>query len=105
MLTGKDLEEGFLRYSSLLDDVGIDLPKSPGCFGEVVGKLILGGTLDSKVARQVWEKVEDDRLRATVFNAAMQSAGVQWDEIQVSCRRLMKHLIWLDFAVLCCNQH
>lgn len=90
VLTGKDLEEGLLGYSSLLDDVGIDLPKSPSCFGEVVGKLVLGGTLNSKVVRQVLKKIEDDRFRAVVFNAAMQSAGlVQGDEIQASCRDLL----------------
>ncbi|KAF2310435.1 hypothetical protein GH714_010084 [Hevea brasiliensis] len=48
VLTARDIGTGCLLYGSLLDDIGIDLPKAPNNFGEVIGKLVLAGDWTSK---------------------------------------------------------
>ncbi|GFS34854.1 MIF4G domain-containing protein [Actinidia rufa] len=68
---GRDIGTGCLLYGSMLDDIGIDLPKAPNNFGEVVGKLILASGLDFKVAKDVLKKVEDDMFRKAMFAATM----------------------------------
>ncbi|KAE8700159.1 Eukaryotic translation initiation factor isoform 4G-1 [Hibiscus syriacus] len=40
VLTARDIGTGCLLYGALLDDVGIDLPKAPNNFGEIIGKLV-----------------------------------------------------------------
>ncbi|CAL9244015.1 unnamed protein product [Arabidopsis halleri] len=71
VLTPKDLETGFLLYGAMLDDIGIDLPKAPNNFGEIVGKLILAGGVDFKLVREIIGKMEDDRFQKMVANAAL----------------------------------
>lgn len=72
VVTARDIGTGCLLYASMLDDVGIDVPKAPNNFGEIIGKLILVGALDFKVAREVLEKVEDDRFQKAIFETGMQ---------------------------------
>ncbi|KAE8657925.1 Eukaryotic translation initiation factor isoform 4G-1 [Hibiscus syriacus] len=43
VLTARDIGTGCLLYGALLDDIGIDLPKAPNNFGEIIGKIILAG--------------------------------------------------------------
>ncbi|KFK27326.1 hypothetical protein AALP_AA8G368600 [Arabis alpina] len=71
VITPKDLETGFLLYGAMLDDIGIDLPKAPNNFGEIVGKLILAGGVDFKLVRDVLGKMEDDRFQKAVVDAAV----------------------------------
>ncbi|KAL5783000.1 hypothetical protein ACOSP7_008029 [Xanthoceras sorbifolium] len=73
VLTTQDIGTGCLVYATSLDDVGIDLPKAPNNFGEVVGKLVIAGGLDFKVVTEVLKKVEDEGFRTTIFAAAMRS--------------------------------
>uniref|UniRef100_A0A5B7AAW3 MI domain-containing protein n=1 Tax=Davidia involucrata TaxID=16924 RepID=A0A5B7AAW3_DAVIN len=73
VLTARDIETGYLLYASMLDDIGIDLPKAPNNFGEVIGKLVLAGGLDFKVVAELLKKVEDDMFRTAIFYAAMSS--------------------------------
>ncbi|XP_072978224.1 eukaryotic translation initiation factor [Typha angustifolia] len=73
VLKPRDLGTGCLLYASMLDDVGIDLPKAPTCFGEVVGKLILARGLSFKVVGEVLKKVEDSRFQQAIFYAVMKS--------------------------------
>ncbi|XP_048332339.2 eukaryotic translation initiation factor [Ziziphus jujuba] len=73
VFTAKDIGTGCLLYGSMLDDVGIDLPKAPNNFGEVLGKLALAGGLDFVVVKEVLKKVEDDMYRKVIFYAAMRS--------------------------------
>ncbi|KAA8525633.1 hypothetical protein F0562_007485 [Nyssa sinensis] len=73
VLMGRDIGIGCLLYASMLDDVGIDLPKAPNNFGEVIGNLVLTGGLDFKVVAEVLKKVEDDRFRTAIFGAATRS--------------------------------
>ncbi|XP_050214105.1 eukaryotic translation initiation factor [Mercurialis annua] len=73
IFTAKDLGTGCLLYGSMLDDIGIDLPKAPNNFGEIVGKLILAGGVDFKVVREVLKKMEDDMYQKAVFDAAMRT--------------------------------
>ncbi|XP_047169083.1 eukaryotic translation initiation factor [Vigna umbellata] len=72
ILSARDIGTGCMLFASLLDDIGIDLPKAPNNFGEIVGKLVLAGALDFKVVRDVLKKVEDDRFQKAIFSAALQ---------------------------------
>ncbi|KAL6984926.1 Eukaryotic translation initiation factor isoform 4G-1 [Sarracenia purpurea var. burkii] len=71
VLKAMDLGTGCLMYGSMLDDLGIDLPKAPNNFGEVIGKLILAGGLDFKVLKEILKNVEDDWFKKAIFDAAM----------------------------------
>ncbi|KAF7154293.1 hypothetical protein RHSIM_Rhsim01G0027600 [Rhododendron simsii] len=69
VLTGQDIGTGCLLYGSMLDDIGIDLPKAPNNFGEILGKLVLASGMDFKVVTEVLKKVEDDFFRKAIFAA------------------------------------
>lgn len=69
--SAKDIGTGCLLYASMLDDVGIDLPKAPTGFGEIIGKLVLAGGLDFSVVREVLKKVEDDMFQKSILDGAM----------------------------------
>jgi translation initiation factor 4G len=71
VLTPRDIGTGCLLYGSMLDDVGIDLPKTPNNFGEIIGKLVLAGGLDFKVVNEILKKVEDDRFQKELVEAAI----------------------------------
>ncbi|KAL4297977.1 hypothetical protein GQ457_12G024850 [Hibiscus cannabinus] len=71
VLTARDIGTGCLLYGALLDDIGIDLPKAPNNFGEIIGKLILAGGLDFNVVKEVLKKMEDDLYQKAVYDAAM----------------------------------
>ncbi|PPD82292.1 hypothetical protein GOBAR_DD20776 [Gossypium barbadense] len=71
VLTARDIGTGCLLYGALLDDIGIDLPKAPNNFGEIIGKLALAGGLDFNVVREILKKMEDDLYQKAVFDAAM----------------------------------
>ncbi|KAJ6828999.1 eukaryotic translation initiation factor-like [Iris pallida] len=73
VLTPRDLGTGCLLYGSMLDDVGIDLPKAPTYFGDLAGKLILVGGLSFKVVEEILKKVEDPRFQSAVLDAVMKS--------------------------------
>ncbi|CAL9072477.1 unnamed protein product [Musa textilis] len=67
----RDLGTGCLLYAATLDDIGIDLPKAPIFFGEVVSKLVLTGGVDFKVVEEILMKVEDSRFQATIFDVVV----------------------------------
>ncbi|KAF8033738.1 hypothetical protein BT93_C0103 [Corymbia citriodora subsp. variegata] len=71
VISSSDIETGCLLYASMLDDLGIDLPKAPIHFGEIVGKLVLVGGLDFKVIKEILNKVEDDRFQKAILDAVM----------------------------------
>ncbi|OMO61550.1 MIF4G-like, type 3 [Corchorus capsularis] len=75
VFTARDIGSGSLLYGSLLDDIGIDLPKAPNNFGEVLGRLIVAGGLDFTVIKEILMKVEDERFRASIFGAAIGSVN------------------------------
>ncbi|KAJ6361211.1 hypothetical protein OIU78_001784 [Salix suchowensis] len=72
-LTARDIGTGCLLYGSLLDDIGIDLPKALNNFGEVLGNLVVVQGLDFEVLKELLEKVEDNRFRKAIFDCAMES--------------------------------
>ncbi|OIW18635.1 hypothetical protein TanjilG_13387 [Lupinus angustifolius] len=72
ILSARDIGTGCLLFGSMMDDIGIDLPKAPNNFGEIIGKLILAGGLNFKVVKEILEKVEDDRFQKAIFDAAVQ---------------------------------
>ncbi|XP_028760877.1 eukaryotic translation initiation factor [Neltuma alba] len=98
ILTAIDIGTGSLLYASMLDDIGIDLPKAPNNFGEIIGKLVLAGGLDFKVVKEILKKVEDDMFQKAIFDAAVRviasSSGQAVLESQASdieaCRSLFK---------------
>lgn len=71
VLTSADIKFGCLLYASNLDDVGIDLPKAPVNFDEIMGQLILAGEFNFKGVEEVLKKLENDMFQKAVFNAAM----------------------------------
>ncbi|CAM8913242.1 unnamed protein product [Rhodiola kirilowii] len=73
ILTIKDIGTGCLLYGSMLDDIGIDLPKAPNNFGEIMGKLVLDKSLDFKVVKEVIKKIEDEYFRSAIFNATIKT--------------------------------
>ncbi|XP_023535531.1 eukaryotic translation initiation factor-like isoform X2 [Cucurbita pepo subsp. pepo] len=73
VFTAKDIGTGCLLYGSLMDDIGIDLPKAPNNFGEILGKLILIGGLDFAVVKEILKKMEDNYFQKSIFGGAMKS--------------------------------
>lgn len=73
VFTTSDIETGCLGYASMLHDAGIDLPKAPINFGEIIGKLVLSRCLDFQVVKEAIKKVEDDRFRKDVFDGVLQT--------------------------------
>ncbi|KAI4376764.1 hypothetical protein MLD38_014487 [Melastoma candidum] len=69
--SSRDIGTGCLLYASMLDDIGIDLPKAPNNFGELVGRLVSAGGLDFKVLKEILKKVEDDRYQRAIFDSTM----------------------------------
>ncbi|GFY80972.1 MIF4G domain-containing protein [Actinidia rufa] len=84
VLTARNIGTGCLLFGTMLDDIGIDLPKAPNNFGEVIGKLVLAGGLDFKVVNEVLKKVEDDRFQKAIFSAAMRIVTSSLSGQQVS---------------------
>ncbi|CAM8920827.1 unnamed protein product [Rhodiola kirilowii] len=73
VFTSNDIGTGCILYSSMLDDIAIDLPKAPTSFGEVLGKAVLATEVDFKVVNEVLKKVEDDFFQKAILNAAIQT--------------------------------
>jgi len=73
VLKPRDVGTGCLLYGSMLDDIGIDLPKAPVFFGDVVGRLIVSGKLSFKVVEEVLKKIEDSKFREDVFSSVLKS--------------------------------
>ncbi|XP_057429560.1 eukaryotic translation initiation factor-like [Lotus japonicus] len=71
ILTNGDIGSGCLSFGSQLDDIGIDLPKAPSNFGEIIGKVILAGGLDFKVVKEILQKMDDDLFQRAVFDSAV----------------------------------
>ncbi|KAK7304834.1 hypothetical protein VNO77_42725 [Canavalia gladiata] len=98
ILTATDIGTGCLLFGSLLDDIGIDLPKAPSNFGEIIGKLILAGGLDFKVVSEILKKVEDNLFQRAIFDSAVRvirsASGQAVLDSQTSdieaCRSLLK---------------
>ena len=75
VLSPADIRGGLLLFAAGLDDVGIDLPKAPAGFGEIIGRLIFFGKLGFKVVEEALKQVEDLGYRAAVLSAAQLAAG------------------------------
>ncbi|KAL3331681.1 hypothetical protein AABB24_032341 [Solanum stoloniferum] len=73
VFTAGDLVTGFLNFSSLLDDLAMDLPKAPVNFGDIISRLVLAGAFDFKVVNEILKKVTDDLYQKDVFTATMGS--------------------------------
>ncbi|KAF9607219.1 hypothetical protein IFM89_033426 [Coptis chinensis] len=81
-----------------LNEIGIDLPKAPNNFGEIMEKLVLSGCLDFKVVKEVLKKVEDDFIQKDIFDGTIECISAdpsgqvvleaQAEEIQ-ACKSLL----------------
>ncbi|KAI3990632.1 hypothetical protein MKX01_022932 [Papaver californicum] len=71
VLIARDIGTGCILYGSMLDDIGIDIPKAPSNFGEIMGKMILAGSLEFKVVKEIFKNVEDTRFKKAIFDSAM----------------------------------
>ncbi|XP_039132080.1 eukaryotic translation initiation factor-like isoform X1 [Dioscorea cayenensis subsp. rotundata] len=76
VLTSGDLGTGCLLYGSMIDDIAIDLPKSPSQFGEIVGKLISINAVSFKTVEEILKKVEDSMFKTPIFIAALRNVEV-----------------------------
>jgi translation initiation factor 4G len=65
----EDLENGCMLYGSLLEDIGIDLPKAPTQFGEVVARLILSCGLRFEAVEGILKTMEDTYFRKEIFSS------------------------------------
>ncbi|CAA6670256.1 unnamed protein product [Spirodela intermedia] len=54
---------------------GIDLPRAPGSFGEIVGRLVVAGGATFKALEEALKKIEDPDFRAAVLGAARRAAA------------------------------
>ncbi|CAN1328632.1 Eukaryotic translation initiation factor isoform 4G-1, partial [Linum perenne] len=73
VFTPRDIGTGCMLYGTMLDDIGIDLPRAPHNFGDIIGKLILAGILDFKSVAEILKKMEDDMYQKFVFEAAVKA--------------------------------
>ncbi|CAL1358692.1 unnamed protein product [Linum trigynum] len=73
VFASRDISTGCMLYATMLDDIGIDLPRAPPNFGEIVGKLILAGVLDFKAVHEMLKKMEDDMYQKLVLEAAVRT--------------------------------
>ncbi|KAG6469038.1 eukaryotic translation initiation factor-like [Zingiber officinale] len=73
VLTPRNLGTGCLLYGETLDDVGIDLPKAPSHFGEVIGQLLLFSRVDFKVVEETLKKVGDSSFQSAIFDAVLKT--------------------------------
>ncbi|CAI0427576.1 unnamed protein product [Linum tenue] len=73
VLASRDISSGCMLYATMLDDIGIDLPRAPPNFGDIVGKLILAGVLDFKAVHDMLKKMEDDMYQKLVLEAAVRT--------------------------------
>ncbi|KAJ0262975.1 Eukaryotic translation initiation factor isoform 4G-2 [Hirschfeldia incana] len=75
VLTTKDIGSGCLLYGSMLDDIGIDLPKAPNNFGEILGSLVMANASDFEMVQEILKKMEDDRFKKAVLDAVIKSVS------------------------------
>ncbi|CAN7015285.1 hypothetical protein BRARA_K00529 [Brassica rapa] len=75
VLTTKDIGSGCLLYGSMLDDIGIDLPKAPNNFGEILGSLVMANASDFETVEEILKKMEDDRFKKAVLDAVIKSVS------------------------------
>lgn len=72
VISAEDIATGCLLYAPLLEDLGIDFPRAPPSFGEILGGLVLSGCVDFKIVKEAIEKVgPESGYQSTVFNGVM----------------------------------
>eukprot|EP00249_Psilotum_nudum_P023072 c28740_g1_i3 orf=193-2736(+) len=72
----RDIRTGALLVGEQLDDLVIDIPMAPEHFGELVGRLLGIGVLDSRCLREILVKPEKLQLKRTVYDAAIKAIKV-----------------------------
>ncbi|KAL0726616.1 hypothetical protein Bca4012_022709 [Brassica carinata] len=75
VLTPKDIGSGCLLYGSMLDDIGIDLPKAPNNFGEILGSLVMANASGFEMVKDILMKMEDEWFKKAVLDAVIKSVS------------------------------
>ncbi|XP_023634553.1 eukaryotic translation initiation factor [Capsella rubella] len=75
VLTPKDIGNGCLLYGCMLDDIGIDLPKAPNNFGEILGGLVNAKASDFELVKEILMKMEDELFKKAVLEAVLRSVS------------------------------
>ncbi|KAL0798264.1 hypothetical protein Bca101_053438 [Brassica carinata] len=93
VLSPKDIVSGCVIYGSMLDDIGIDLPKAPNNFGEILGSLVMAIASDFEMVKEILLKMEDELFKKAVWDAVVKSVSesllaTQAAEVE-ACRSLV----------------
>ncbi|KAJ4870669.1 Eukaryotic translation initiation factor isoform 4G-2 [Raphanus sativus] len=75
VLTPKDIGSGCLLYGSMLDDIGIDLPKAPNNFGEILGSLVMANASGFEMVKEILVKMEDEWFKKAVLEAVIKNVS------------------------------
>ncbi|KAF8073282.1 hypothetical protein N665_1122s0011 [Sinapis alba] len=59
----------------MLDDIGIDLPKAPNTFGEILGSLVMANASDFEMVKEILVKMEDEWFTKAVLDAVIKSVS------------------------------
>ncbi|OAO98980.1 hypothetical protein AXX17_AT4G35170 [Arabidopsis thaliana] len=59
----------------MLDDIGIDLPKAPNNFGEILGSLVMAKASDSELVKEILMKMGDEWFKKAVLEAVTRSVS------------------------------
>ncbi|CAN6985518.1 unnamed protein product [Brassica rapa subsp. trilocularis] len=57
----------------MLDDIGIDLPKAPNNFGEILGSLVMASASGFELVKDILMKMEDEWFKKAVLDAVIKS--------------------------------
>uniref|UniRef100_M4D1C6 MIF4G domain-containing protein n=1 Tax=Brassica campestris TaxID=3711 RepID=M4D1C6_BRACM len=89
----KDVGSGCVLYGSMLDDIGIDLPKALNNFGEILGSLVMANASDFVMVKEVLMKMKDELFKKAVLDSVVKSVSesllaTQAAEVE-ACRSLV----------------
>ena len=82
-----------MLYGSMLDDIGIDLPKALNNFGEILGSLVMANASDFVMVKEVLMKMKDELFKKAVLDSVVKSVSesllaTQAAEVE-ACRSLV----------------
>ncbi|CAN7132924.1 unnamed protein product [Brassica rapa subsp. narinosa] len=90
---GFNIRSGCVLYGSMLDDIGIDLPKALNNFGEILGSLVMANASDFVMVKEVLMKMKDELFKKAVLDSVVKSVSesllaTQAAEVE-ACRSLV----------------
>lgn len=58
-----------------LDEIGIDLPKAPNNFGEILGSLVMANASGFEMVKEILVKMEDEWFKKAVLEAVIKNVS------------------------------